>query len=384
MDSKSRILPVWVSILAATAVTSLLVVAGCVLDKNGSPPESVFTRIGGQNGQLLEPKRCMLKVVILNRPFGDPAINEVVWRAADEQILAPAERRAWESNGLRAGRITGEFPVELEAILKDTAPGKKVVPISIFPESGEQSLIRISDSVEQASLLLNRDNRAFGKDYNDASGFFRVTVAHDGSHGVSLRLVPEIHHGPIQRNFQAVPNAAPLATQELKINDGQKEETLRDLPVNLVVEPGQAIVVGCFPEQKRGLGSFLFTQSVASSDQREQRLIVLWASRNKEGVVETASTPSSDRPAIFKRLITPVTKSPTALPKPKAAVPPLAPLAIPEMPKNNAPATNAAPASAPTATSTKTDDKSGVPAQSGSQSTGSSDPASTAKSDQTP
>ena len=88
MDSKSRV-PVWVSILAATAAAGLLVVAGCALDKNGAPPESVFNRIGGQNGQIIEPKRCMLKVAILNRPFADPAINEVVWRVADEQVLAP-------------------------------------------------------------------------------------------------------------------------------------------------------------------------------------------------------------------------------------------------------------------------------------------------------
>ena len=137
-------------------------------------------------------------------------------------------------------------------------------------DSGEPTLIRISDSVEQASLLLNRDNRVFGKDYNDASGFFRVTLEHDGTHGVSLRLVPEIHHGPIQRNFQAMPNAAPLGPQEFRINDGQKEETIRDLPVNLVLEPGQVVVVGCLPEQKRGLGSFMFTQSVAHSDQRNR------------------------------------------------------------------------------------------------------------------
>ena len=377
MDSKSR-MPVWVSILAATAVAGLLVVAGCALDKNGVPSQNVFTRIGGQNGQLIEPKRCMLKVVILNRPFGDPAINEVVWRTADEQVLAPAERRAWESNGLRAGRITGEFPLELEAILKDTTPGKTVVPISIYPESGEQSLIRISDAVEQASLLLNRDNRAFGKDYNDASGYFRVTVGHNGTHSVSVRLVPEIHHGPIQRNFQAMPNAAPLAPQELKINDGQKEETLRDLPVNLVVEPGQAIVVGCLPEQKRGLGSFLFTQSVAQSDQREQKLILIWATRlNKEGVIEGSSknTPP-DRPKLFKRLIGPVPKPAT----PKAAVPPLTPLAIPELPPSSAPATTTTPA----ATSTDADDKSGPPAPSDPKSTGSNDRASTGKSDQTP
>ena len=95
-------------------------------------PENVFTRIGGHSGQLIEPKRCLLKVVILTRPFADPAINEVVWRVADEQVIPPAERRAWEVNGLRVGRIIGEFPLELEAILKETAPGKTVDPTNIF------------------------------------------------------------------------------------------------------------------------------------------------------------------------------------------------------------------------------------------------------------
>jgi hypothetical protein len=195
-----------------------------------------------------------------------------------------------------------------------------------------------------------------------------------------VRLVPEIHYGPIQRNFQAMPNAAPLAPQELKINDGQKEETLRDLPVNLVVEPGQAIVVGCAPDQKRGLGSFLFTQSVAQSDQRQQKLILIWASRlNKEGVIDGSSNDApTDRPKLFKRLIAPVPK-PAA---PKAAAPPFTPLAIPEIPPANAPPTTTAPA--PAATSTNKDDQSAPPVQPNPKSNGANDPAATGKSGQTP
>ena len=132
----------------------------------------------------------------------------------------------------------------------------------------------------------------FGRDFNDASGYFRVTLGHHGTHGVSLRFVPEIHHGPVQRNFQAIATPSPVATQELRINDGQQEETLRELPVNLVVEPGQAIVIGCYPAQKRVLGHFFFTQSVAHSDQREQKMILIWASRNLEGVAEEHTTGS--------------------------------------------------------------------------------------------
>ena len=171
MDSKSRV-PVWVSFLAATAVAGLLVVAGCALDKNGSSARERVHPHRRSKWQLIEPKRCMLKVVILSRPFADPAINEVVWRVADEQVIRSG--RAAGLGSQRPPRRPDHRRVSARARSDPQGYGSRKEDRSdqrSSPESGEQSLIRISDSVEQASLLLNRDNRAFGKDYNDASGY---------------------------------------------------------------------------------------------------------------------------------------------------------------------------------------------------------------------
>ena len=305
MDAKSRI-PARVVVMAATASASMLMVLGCALDKDGGQPGKTFGRIGGHSGEILEPKRCLLKVAILSRPFGDPAINEVVWKAADEQIIPPKDRRAWEVNGLRVGRIIGELPMELEAIMRDTTSHQKVSPSNFFVESGEPTLINISDPVEQASLLLNRDNRVFGNDYKDVSGYFRATAQHEGPNNVSLRLVPEIHYGPIQGTFQTVPNAAPIGPQEFKINHGQQEDTIRELTTSLTLQAGQIAVIGCRPEQKRGLGTFFFTQSVAHSDQRTEKLILIWASRNLQGMgPNDHASKAADRPSFFKRLVGP-------------------------------------------------------------------------------
>jgi hypothetical protein len=299
MGSMNRV-PLWLSVLAMAAASGLLIVAGCALDKNATRTESVYGRVGGHGGDMIEPKRCLLRVAILSRPFGDPLVNATIWSAADEQVIAPPERRAWEVNGLRIGRIVGELPPEVQALLQETSPQKKVVPATFFVESGEQTLISISDSVEQASLLLNRDERVFGRDFRAASGFFRLTAEHEGSHALALRLVPEIHHGPVQRTFQPLPNASQFAPQQFKINDGQQEETFRELPLNVSVEPGQAVAIGLIPEQKRSLGSFLFTQAVAHSDQRLQKLILIWASRNLEGIIDKSSK-AGDRPKPFSR-----------------------------------------------------------------------------------
>jgi hypothetical protein len=318
MDAKNRA-PVWLKLSPTIAIAGLLIVAGCALDKNGSHPGNVVARIGGHSGQLIEPKRCLLKVAIVTRPFGDRTLNEVVWRVADEQIIPPAERRAWEVNGLRVGRIVGELPLELEAILKDTSPQNKVNPTNFFVDSGEPTLIAVGEPVNEASLLLNRENRIIGRDYREPSGFFRLTPQHEGPNNVSLRMVPEIHHGPIQRTFQALPNATPLGPQEFRINNGQQEETIREMATSLVLEAGQVAVIGCRPEFKRSLGTFMLTQAVAHSDQRIEKLVMIWASRNLSGQAnDDDERKTSDRPKLFQRLIGPTPTPPVSAPNPPA------------------------------------------------------------------
>lgn len=291
----------WRSPLAALISAGVVIAGGCSLDKNGRP-QGVIPRIGGRAGQVIEPKRCLLRVAILSRSYEDP-VNQAVWRAADEQLVKTEERRLWEANGLRIGRIIGEPPLELEAILRETTAPKKVDPVTYFIESGEQTLISLTGSTEQATLILNRDGRVYGKDYSSVSGFFRMTARHEGERGIALRFTPELRYGAVKRSYQALPTANGLAAQQFHVNDGQEEETLRDLGVNMVVEPGQLVVIGCRTEQKRGLGAFLLTHSQNNSDERMQRLVLIWASRNLEGMADATTPKSDDRPkmSLFKR-----------------------------------------------------------------------------------
>jgi len=276
----------------------LCVVAGCNPWKDQIRPENLLGRIGSQPvGQLIEPKKCALRVVILDRPHRDPVLNEVVWRAVDEQSIAPEARSALQANGLRMGRITGEIPLELESIL-DAPPPNKVEPVTFYLDDAEQTLISVCEPADQVSLLLNLDSRVFGKDYSAASGYFRVTPQHHDGAAVSLRFTPEIHHGAVQRSFQPIHQPTELAPQQFKITDGQQEESLRKLSADIVVEPGQVVVLGCLPERERSLGSFLFTLADSQADQRRQRLVLLWASRNQMGVVDEKAKADEPPPVV--------------------------------------------------------------------------------------
>jgi hypothetical protein len=282
----------------AAMVIAMLAVAGCTLNKSELRRDNLMQRIGG-GGQVIEPRRCALQVAILARPRHDPALNESLWNAAEEQEIAPAIRHALEVNGLRIGLIVGALPADVEAIL-NAPPPNKIDPSQILLPDGDHTLVSLNESTPVASLLLCRENRAYGKDYTDASGWLRVTAQQEGPSGVSLRLVPEIHFGPIQRAFGAVPTAGAYAPQRFMIKDGQEEETLRDLAATLTLQPGQVAVIGCRADKERSLGTFLFTQPEINSDRLLQKVLLIWASRSSDGLptlepVDPPDMPQSSR-----------------------------------------------------------------------------------------
>jgi hypothetical protein len=271
------------------AFLGLVWVAGCNPHKDQLRPDGLFGRIGNKSGEVIEAKKCVLQVAILSRPFRDPILNEVAWKSADEQAVPPEARLALQANGLRIGRITGDLPPELETVLH-APPPNKIEPAVIQNDEDQPANINVCDTIDQVSLLLNLDRHVFGKDFKTASGYFHVTPRHHEGNSVSLRITPEIHHGPIQQTFQPL-QTTPYSPQDFKLANGQQVETLRDLTTSLVLEADQVAVIGCIPEQERSLGSFLFTLSDPKSDERRQRLVLIWAARNQPGVVDEKKPP---------------------------------------------------------------------------------------------
>ena len=104
MDAKSRI-PARFAMMAAAASASLLMVVGCASTRMALSRDRPLVASAGIAARSWNPSVACSKSRSSARPFGDPAINEVVWKAADEQIIPQKERRAWEVNGLRVGRI---------------------------------------------------------------------------------------------------------------------------------------------------------------------------------------------------------------------------------------------------------------------------------------
>jgi hypothetical protein len=274
---------------------AMTAVVGCTPTRSEVRRDAVLSQLGlgnGTKGQVIAPKRCNLRLAVLSRPLHDEVLNDVLWRVADEQTLAPEVRRTLEANGLRMGMIVGSLPREVEDLLNASAP-HKVDPTQLLVSSGENTLFSMNTAASKVSLLLNHDDRVVGKDYADASGYLRLTATQDGPTGVTLRFVPELHHGPIQHRFAADAATNPFSVQQFVMKDGQQEDTIRELAATLTLQPGQIAVVGCRPERERSLGHFLLTEPESNSDRLLQKVLLVWASQGRGDGLALAPAPTA-------------------------------------------------------------------------------------------
>jgi hypothetical protein len=268
--------------LAAAALPALAVCQlGCDLTQPTLRKNAQATAIGN-GGRLVEVKRCTLTVALLARPADDHALNESLWRVADEQVVAPALRQALHANGLRIGRITGELPREVAALLRERSSSQSGVSTIANP-SGQSTLIDPTQSpaTRNVNLLLSQtDGKVRGKPYEAAKGYVRLTPSYDDNGGVALRIVPEVRHGPVQRSYGMAASGGVTVPHEFHMTEAQQEETFRDLAANVSLTPGQVVALGALPEREGTLGDLIFRKAEDNSDRMVQCVALIWASRS--------------------------------------------------------------------------------------------------------
>lgn len=274
------------------AVLALTAWAGCTLTKNDLRPRADGLLPGlGDSGPRVVPKQCALKMVVLSRPAGDPALDEALWSLADSQSIGDEPRRLLEINGLRAGLITGELPAAVREIL-NAPPPRQVNPAMVILPDHDSTQVDLGAQRAELDLLLARPGGVAGKRYKDVHGFLRLAAWRAGEEGVSLRITPELHHGPVRQGWGPAPGAGAFTPQQIVMHNGQQEDTLRELASTLTVHAGQLAVIGCAPGAKSSsLGGFLFTSVEANSDRPLQKAVLIWASRSEDGSADDPIPP---------------------------------------------------------------------------------------------
>lgn len=242
-------------------------------------------------------RRVAMKIAIAQGPLRDPAIDRSIWNTADDQAIEPGLRETLRNNGLRFGILRSSLPLDVQETLKRSGPaGQTVEPLEVNQPANEPTKIATGEKKPECSILMDAGGKVQGKSYREVSGFLRVSGQFDAQSNVILKVVPELHHGEIKSSFSASASGEnPFEPAQLTMRSGQSEEILRELAVNVTIEPNQCLAIGLDSDRAGSLGWFLLTDPPTVDQDTRQRLILIWTWNASRDSAEPSGSLSNSR-----------------------------------------------------------------------------------------
>ena len=233
---------------------------------------------------LVQPRMSadsvVLEIFTARFPLGDARYDAALWSQVDEQQLDPALRRLLAENGLRAGVIGTQMPVELERLLQLEGQraaadlGRPVEPDEDRPvtqrrtqvRAGRRTEIVLSREIPQFHLLLPEDGSVRGRTYEQGQGLLALKTAVLGDGRVRLEATPELHHGGPRQQWRG-------EDEQFVLQTARAREVLDALRFSAVLAPGQTLLVGTLPDRAGSVGGRFLTDERDGAV--EQKLVLV-------------------------------------------------------------------------------------------------------------
>ena len=229
---------------------------------------------------------AVFEVVFVRHPYELPALNDELWTQVDETpIPADAQRRSAQ-NGLRAGVITGAMPLSLETALAGRTPSSTdsaeqpasettdklesdplVTRRTLHALPGQRSELLASGMYEMLPLLVRDGEEVQGHTYAKGRCVFAAKTTPVGDHRVSLSLTPEVQHGEPKQGFRGGDDGV------WRLDSSRPKVALEKMAFEVVLSPGQTIVLGTRTDRPGSAGHYFFTE--AQAGQLEQKLMLI-------------------------------------------------------------------------------------------------------------
>ncbi|MBN1909148.1 MAG: hypothetical protein JW818_05360 [Pirellulales bacterium] len=234
----------------------------------------------------------VLDIFFVRFPYGDPDVNEALWREIDEQHLPPECRRQLLENGFRAGIIAGGLPARLSELMKladkpapsghptEMTPGDLVGEPTVLQRhlqirAGARGEILASDVRDELPVLM-RDalGRLSGQSYAQAQPVLAIRPVPEPDGRVRLDVVPEVHYGPV-RPCRVVGDGQGM----LRFEPSRQRRVFDKLALEAVLSPGHMLMMSSLPTRRGSLGHHFFT--VSHSGKQEQKLLIIRLSQTQ-------------------------------------------------------------------------------------------------------
>jgi hypothetical protein len=212
----------------------------------------------------------LMDFALIERPIGDPFINNELWLLVDEQAI-PFERKAvLEENGFRVGQIGGTTPAGLQTLLtseKTNGNGRR-----LFIHNGKPASLVLGPVRSNCSYRINQGSGPVQVSLDRAECTLSVLPDLSASGTIRLQFTPQINHG--QTRF--APGIADDHSRFI-LKEQRPSETYHMLRFDMTLSRNQYILVGAYCDRDASLGYQCFVRNDEPAP--VQRLLVIRACR---------------------------------------------------------------------------------------------------------
>jgi hypothetical protein len=244
------------------------------------PPEAALEKL--LQPVATAPDSVTLEIFYARIPLDKDAKADAVWDQIDEQRFDAELRRCLVANGLRVGVVSGSLPeglselMELQSEASAPSEGRVITGDTAMPRvtrrvvqlnRREHSSIQASDVWAEAQVLISDDGRLSGGPFKQVQGVYSLKAETAPGQQVTVRLVPELHHGELRNRYAGSDQGIFLRTPS------REKEVFDRLTMETALAPGDLLVLGCLPQAKASLGGVF--HRVDAGGHHERKLILI-------------------------------------------------------------------------------------------------------------
>jgi len=255
-----------------TLFVVLLCGTGCAVWPEPGPTTSWLKRPGFFPSPI-NNQTVQLDIAILERNLGDPFLNHELWQNTDEMIVDLDCKAAVENNGFRVGQIVGMTPGKLLDLLKSKRYCSN--PRTRLLASGNTVPLYLSPVLPRSDFMVQLGKEPHEEALDQARFCLDVKATLTADNKTRLNFTPKVEHGEPMLPFHPDP-----AEQRWIMRVEKPCKTYAELAWDVVLAPGEFLIIGAILPKERTLGHRSFVQE---DGQPVQRLLVLRTNRAPQG-----------------------------------------------------------------------------------------------------
>jgi hypothetical protein len=219
----------------------------------------------------LHPDAVVMDIAVIERPLGDPFLNQELWQRADQLAVDLDRKSLLEANGLRVGQLVGLTPAELQDLL--TSPRWCPQPYKRFTPSGRRHTCRIEVLHPHCQYDVHLGRKVLDEQVDRANFCFDVTPTHTNDGRTKLSFIPKVETGEQMLPFQP---ASHEGNWVYRVERPAKDYP--ELSFEVTLRPNEYLIIGPDLTRKNTIGHRAFVEDEGLEPM--QRLLVIRTARS--------------------------------------------------------------------------------------------------------